>query len=93
MKNISSVLAIIIITNSIVMADAPSTQRLAVLSSEQVQQSGLSELVMIHLQKLEDIELVERDRLGAVFNEIAFSAMLGAENPENRQKNRTNSKC
>ena len=38
-------------------------QRLAILSSEKVQESGLTDLLTIEMQKLAGVELVERDLL------------------------------
>ena len=61
-------------------------QRLAILSSGAVQESGLSDLLTAQLQELAVVELVERDLLQKVLDEVALSMMLGAEQSENRRK-------
>ena len=44
-------------------SDAGPSQRLAILSSKEVQESGLSDLLTFRLQNLPGVELVERDLL------------------------------
>lgn len=60
--------------------------RLAILSSGDVQKSSLSDLMIVQMQELPNIELIERDLLQKVFNEMALSMMLGADQSENRRK-------
>lgn len=60
--------------------------RLAILSSEPVQELGLGDLLTVQMQELSNVELVERDLLQKVFNEMAISMMLGADQAENRRK-------
>jgi len=59
--------------------------RLAILSSEEVQNSGISDLLTVQMQELENVELVERDLLRKVADELTLSMMLGAEHTENRR--------
>lgn len=66
-------------------SDAGPSQRLAILSSKEVQQSGLSDLLTVRLQNLPGVELVERDLLKKVLDEVTLSMMLGAEQSENRR--------
>ncbi|MHC4733935.1 MAG: hypothetical protein ACYTDW_05670 [Planctomycetota bacterium] len=61
-------------------------RRLAILSSEAIQKSGLSDLMIVQMQELPNVELVERDLLRKVMNEMALSMMLGADQAENRRK-------
>jgi hypothetical protein len=63
-----------------------TVRRLAIVSSKEIQESGLSDLLTVRLGELPGLELVERDLLDKVVQEIALSAMLGAEQPENRRK-------
>ena len=44
--------------------------RLAILSSEEVQNSGISDLLTVQMQELENVELVERDLLRKVADEL-----------------------
>jgi hypothetical protein len=67
-------------------SNAGQQRRLAILSSEDVQKSGLSDLVALQVQELSNVELVERDQLQQVMNEMALSIMLGAEQSANRRK-------
>jgi hypothetical protein len=59
---------------------------LAVLSSKEIQESGLSDVVIVEVQNLAGVELVERDLLQKVLDEVALTMMLGADQPENRRK-------
>lgn len=61
-------------------------QRLAILSSGAVQESGLSDLLTVQLQELAGVELVERDMLKKVLDEVALSMMLEAGQSEKRRK-------
>jgi hypothetical protein len=65
---------------------AAPTQRVAILSSKEMQESGLSDLLTVQMQELPGIELVERDLLQRVVKEVVLSKMLGADQPENRRK-------
>jgi hypothetical protein len=66
-------------------SDSGPSQRLAILSSKEVQQSGLSDLLTVRLQDLPGVELVERDLLRKVLDEVTLSMMLGADQSENRR--------
>jgi hypothetical protein len=61
-------------------------RRLAILSSEEIQESGLSDLLTVQLQELPNVGLVERTLLKEVMDEVALTIMLGADQPENRRK-------
>lgn len=61
-----------------------SQQRLAILSSKEIQESGLADLLTVKVQKIKDVELVERELLEKVLDEMTVSMMLGAKNLENR---------
>ena len=61
-------------------------RRLAILSSKEVQESGLSDILTARLGTLPDVELVERDLLGEVMEEVTLSMMLGAEQAQNRRQ-------
>lgn len=83
--------AIMVIASSLpclAVSDSNTGQqrRLAILSSDAIQKSGLSDLVALQVQELSNVELVERDLLRKVMNEVALSIMLGAEQAENRRK-------
>ncbi len=83
------ILSIVIITllcPAIVSADVPKTKRLAILSSQEIQKSGLADLLTVQLQELPNVELVEREILQKIFDEVAFSRMFGAEQTGNRRK-------
>jgi hypothetical protein len=67
-------------------SDTGVCRRLAILSSVEIEESGLSDLLTVQLQQLPGVELVERDLLQEVFKEITLSMMLGAEQSENRRK-------
>jgi len=67
-------------------SESGPSQRLAILSSKEVQQSGLSDLLTVQLQERPGVELVERDLLKKVFDEVALTMMLGADQTENRRK-------
>jgi hypothetical protein len=67
-------------------SESGAAQRLAILSSKEVQASGLSDLLTVQLQGLQGVGLVERDLLRKVFDEIALTMMLGADQTENRRK-------
>jgi hypothetical protein len=85
------VFAIVVIASSLSClavsdSNAGQQRRLAILSSEDVQKSGLSDLVALQMQELPNVELVERELLNKVFDEMALSMMLGADQSENRRK-------
>jgi hypothetical protein len=61
-------------------------RRLAILSCEEIQESGLSDLLTVRLQELPNVGLVERNLLKEVMDEVALTMMLGADQPENRRK-------
>ena len=67
-------------------SDTENCQRLGILCSKAVQESGLGDLLTVQMQQLPGVELVERDRLRKVLDEIALSMMLGADRSENRRQ-------
>jgi len=72
--------------NDVIAANSGQFRRLAILSTEEVQETGLSDLLMVQMQELAGIELVERDMMEKLLDEVALSMMLGAEQTENRRK-------
>ena len=86
-RYLEKIFAIMVIASSLpclAVSDNNTGQqrRLAILSSEDVQKSGLSDLVALQVQELSNVEIVERDLLRQVMNEVALSIMLGAEQAE-----------
>ncbi|HUT31602.1 MAG TPA: hypothetical protein VMX13_17560 [Sedimentisphaerales bacterium] len=65
---------------------AAPARRAAILSSKEIRESGLSDLLTVQMQELPGVELVERDLLKSVMNEVGLFMMLGADQPENRRK-------
>src|SRR2546423_1916828 len=51
----------------------------AVISADDVQRSGLADLVTVSLSQMRGVQLVERDHIGAVDQEMLTSASLSAD--------------
>ena len=78
--------ALLSLCDATAAGDSGQPLRLAILSSEKVQDLGLADLLTVQMQNLTGVELVERDLLQKALHEIALSLMLGADEAENRRK-------
>lgn len=67
-------------------ADDQPLRRWAVLASQDLQQAGLSDLLMVELAKVKGVELVEREQLAAATKELEVSTLFGFEAAEGRLK-------
>ena len=61
-------------------------RRWAIVAADEVRQSGLADLLIAEATKLPAIELVERDELDRVANELAISSLVAPDGVAGRAK-------
>lgn len=64
--------------------DHSALKRWAIIASQSVRDSGLSELLTVTLSETKGVELVERDQLALATRELELSNLLGAADSAKR---------
>lgn len=61
-------------------------RRWAILSSKNIQEAGISDMLTADLSKLNGLQLVERDQLALTLSELELATLMGSQNPAGRLK-------